>query len=754
MKPHKIFFLLCFCIYLQPTKTLAHLGSIVGQVFQKNSNQPLQGANIQLVNTHYVATTDVFGSYKLTNLPAGQYQIEISHVGFETQKIQVTLAEDQTYLQNINLIEGEITLAETKVKSIKNTESQLIGKIDFGLKPLNNSQEVLRLVPGLFIGQHAGGGKAEQIFLRGFDIDHGTDVQITADGMPVNMVSHAHGQGYADMHFVIPELIQAINYKKGPYTTAKGNFSTAGWVDITTKNVIENNLLKLELGQFNSYRALGMLNLLGAKAKSNKQNAYLAGEYTFTNGYFENPQHFNRRNIQANYHGHWGKNSLFTATASTFSSSWAASGQIPNRAVAAGQIGYFGAIDPTEGGQTARSSINLRLASTLGQHWLLQQQLFYSKYNFTLYSNFTFFLNDSINGDQIRQKENRDLLGYTTTAAHIARHGKTEYNSTFGLNIRHDATKDTELSHTLAKKNLLNVIQLGQIQESNLALYFDETIQLDEKLTINAGIRYDHFLHQYTDKLLTTSKQASIGIWLPKLNLTYTTSPRNQLYLNMGRGFHSNDSRVVVQKLAKTTLPAAYGLDLGVVTKPLKNSLLNLALWYLYLQQEFVYVGDAGIVEPSSRSIRYGLDLSARQQVGKNIFFNLDYTYTHPRAINEAEGNQYIPLAPINTLSYNMAWVQPKGFNLSVNARVLGQRPANENFSIVAKGYFLADANAAFIGNKYVFNLNIQNIFNTKWKETQFATNSRLAFESSPVEEIHFTPGSPFFAKFSISRNF
>ena len=222
--------------------------------------------------------------------------------------------------------------------------------------------KVLRMIPGLFIGQHAGGGKAEQLFLRGFDLDHGTDINLTVDGVPINMVSHAHGQGYADAHFIIPELIENVAFKKGLYDADKGNFTTAGWANYQTKKVLDQNFIKTEIGQFNTYRLVGAVNLLGTKAASRNQSAFLASEYNYSDAYFENPQHFKRFNLFGKYHGHLRENTSLTFTASTFWSRWDASVQIPDRAVADGSIGFYGAIDPNEGGTTSRTNLNVELS--------------------------------------------------------------------------------------------------------------------------------------------------------------------------------------------------------------------------------------------------------------------------------------------------------------------------------------------------------------------------------------------------------
>lgn len=315
----------------------------------------------------------------------------ISCVGFQSINIEITKL---TFINKSSII--YLTPKVTSIQEVNVVVSankgifKTISDLDIHLRRINNSQEVLRMVPGLFIGQHAGGGKAEQIFLRGFDIDHGTDINISVDGMPVNMPSHAHGQGYADLHFVIPEIIDNVNFNKGPYYADKGNFTTAGFVEFKTKDYLESNFVKTEGGQFNTFRGIAGINILKPEGQKRDQSLYFAGEGSFTKGYFESPQDFSRFNGLLKYHGNINNQNTLNATLTGFKSNWHASGQIPDRAVENGSVGFYGAIDNTEGGSTSRHNLNIALQSRFSDGGLLNNQLYYSKYNFELYSNFTF----------------------------------------------------------------------------------------------------------------------------------------------------------------------------------------------------------------------------------------------------------------------------------------------------------------------------------------------------------------------------
>ncbi|GLU53947.1 TonB-dependent receptor [Dyadobacter frigoris] len=744
-------YLLSLLFLLVSLSVFAHLGNISGVVYDQSTNLPLKGVNVQLTNQGKATVSNDLGQYRFEDLVASKYKIELSHVSFSAEIIEITVVDNQTSFVKTSLSNANIELSEVVISSGRAHDQQLISSMDIKLRPITNSQEILRMVPGLFIGQHAGGGKAEQIFLRGFDLDHGTDIRLTVDGMPVNMVSHAHGQGYADLHFVIPELVKGVDFKKGPYNAEKGNFTTAGWVDFRTKDALDHSFVKLEAGQYDSYRAVAGIDLLGQRGRDKNQSAYIASEYSFTNSYFDNPQHFNRLNIVGKYHGHIGANTNLTLTGSTFYSKWNHSGQIPDRAYESGQIGFFGSIDPSEGGETSRTNFNAQFVTVTSNNFVIKNQAFYSNYNFELYSNFTFFLKDSINGDQIRQKEKRNLYGYNGSISKETYLGKTRWTTTLGAQFRHDLTNGTELSHTKDRSLTLERYQLGDVNELNAGLYADELVQVTDQFTVNAGVRIDYFHNQYKDLLAqpVNTKHASDAIVSPKLNFYYTFNPRLQLYLNSGKGFHSNDTRVVVPQGGKQILPGAYGSDLGIILKPFPKMLINAAAWYLWLQQEFVYVGDAGVIEPSGKSKRQGIDVSVRYQLTNILYADVDISSAKPRAIGEAAGMNYLPLAPLFSSTGGLSLQMKNGINGSLRYRYMANRPANEDNSIVAKGYVVNDLQLNYTKTKYNLGLSVQNILNTKWKETQFATESRLKNETAPVEEIHFTPGTPFFARLS-----
>lgn len=711
---------------------------------------PVTAAVISTQKSGFNRLSDETGKVNLAGLSATT--ITINAVGYIPKEINLSdiPADGKIWLQ------PTITSLETvQINAAARTGIfHTISDLDIHLRPIINSQEVLRIVPGLFMGQHAGGGKAEQIFLRGFDIDHGTDIQINVDGMPVNMVSHAHGQGYADLHFVIPELIEKVNFNKGPYFADKGNFATAGFVEFKTKDYLENSFIKVEGGQFNTYRAVTGINLLGAKAKNNSQSLYLAGEASNTKGYFDSPQDFNRFNGLLKYHGQISPRSSLTSYISGFSSKWDASGQIPDRAVEDGSIGWYGAIDDTEGGKTSRYNFNNILITNFDNGLRWKNQLYYSRYNFELYSNFTFFLENPVDGDQIKQKEERNLAGFNSTIEKEHSLGKTKAWFQAGLQSRFDQTKNSELSNTKNRTELLNPIMNGDVNEMNLALFAEEKLKLSNRLDLTVGLRGDYFSNKYKDHLLDETNSSGSFIASPKLNLNYKLNNKVQLYWYNGQGFHSNDTRVAVQQNGKEVVTPAWGSDLGGIFKLGKKAVFQTAFWYLWMKQEFVYVGDAGVVEPGGKTQRMGWDVSLRYEIISSLYADVDLNYTYPKALNVPKAEDNLPLAPKFTSTGGFTYRKVTGWNGSLRYRLMGDRPANEDNSVIAKGYFICDAAINYSRKKWEAGISLQNIFNTKWKETQFDTESRLQAEPGPVSEIHFTPGTPFFARASFTLFF
>jgi outer membrane receptor protein involved in Fe transport len=735
-------------------EVFAQKGAIEGSITDAESRTPVNGAAINVAGDKG-DNSDIFGKFSIPAVNPGQYEMKVSHIGYKTEIILIEVRSNLLSTININLKKDNLDLDEVRINSKKTNGLNSISILDIKLRPLNTSQDVLRIVPGLFIAQHAGGGKAEQIFLRGFDIDHGTDIAITVDGMPVNMVSHAHGQGYADLHFLIPETVEKIGFDKGPYFATKGNFATAAYVDFSTKEFLETNSVKAEAGQNNTQRIVGLMKLFNKSNEKNRRQFYVASEYLTTDGYFESPQDFLRFNLMGKYNAWFGNHSQLSVTASNFKSKWNASGQIPDRAVKEGIISRLGAIDDTEGGMTSRTHINVRFNKQGKNKWKTSDQFYIIHYKFNLYSNFTFFLEDDVHGDMINQKEKRNIFGFNKTAVKTFLSGNKKATTEFGIGFRYDRVKDIELAKA-NRYQFFNSIQKGDVRELNSFIYINLDIELSDKLNLNAGLRYDDLTFKYKDELAGNPgfiKQKK-GIASPKLNISYSPNAKIKLYLNNGIGFHSNDTRVILDKIVHEVLPKTYGSDLGIILKPNKALVLKTALWHFYSKQEFVYVGDAGIVEPGGKTRRIGMDVSARYQFTKWLFGDIDLNLTKARAIAESKGDNLIPLSPSFTSIGGITVKAKQGFSGSLRYRFLDSRPADETNSVNAQGYLLMDAIATYKLNKFEFSLSGENLLNRNWREAQFKTTSKLKFETVPLSEIHYTPGTPRYFKASVSFHF
>jgi TonB-dependent Receptor Plug Domain/CarboxypepD_reg-like domain len=724
---------------------LAYSQQIIrGNILDKTNKEPLQYAVITLAGGGTAVTSNKEGYFQLT-IPVSVDSLNISIIGYLGRSVAVSKKLKPLIIE---MERGPVDLESVTITPQSNNATfQTLSAIDLHIRPINSAQDLMRLVPGLFLGQHHGGGIAEHIFLRGFDADHGTDVNVSVDDMPLNLVSQIHGQGFSDLHFLIPELVTSYEFGKGPYYAEHGDFTTAGFVGFHTADVLDKSTVKIEAGQFKTGRALAMINLLNDKAKQKGESAYIAGEAAYTDGPFDWPQHFSRVNLFGKYNVNLDSKEKLTVTLSTFSSKWRSSGEIPSRAVEEGLIGRFGYLDSLQGGYTGRSNIIARLVSSLSVNWLMENQVYYSWYHFNHRYNDTFFADDSVNGDRLRQAESRNLYGYNGKIInHAYFKNNVDLTSSFGLGLQVNKISNSELSHINDKFEVLDYLEWGNINENTFNTYIDENLRMG-KWIFNAGLRLDKLYFNYEDKLNASMPPRSKFILSPKLNVEYTANPFLQIYMKTGKGFHSNDARVVVANQGQEILPAAYGLDLGVNWKPADHLFINAAIWYLYLQQEFVYDGDEGTLDPGDKTRREGIDLSARYQFNNWLYAFIDINYAYARDIQAPKGINYIPLSVPLSSAGGLNYKFTNGINGGLSYRYMKDRPANEDNSLIAKGYFVTDLTAFYTKKKFEFGIEIQNLFNTKWREEQFEVVSRLKNETNPVDDINYTSGTPFFAK-------
>lgn len=720
--------------------------SLKGKVMNISTREPLSDVLVQIANGNKITFTDAGGNFSFDGLRGGTYYLYTTSLGYKPRMDTVVLKDGTAPSLSIFLYEENVRIKDVVIVARNDNGSNVVSAVDFKLRPHLTTQDLLRLVPGLFIAQHAGGGKAESLLLRGFDVDHGTDVAISVDNMPVNMVSQAHGQGYADLHFVIPETIEKMNFSKGPYDAKTGDFNTAGAVRFQTKSYLPQNMVKLEAGRFNTMRGVTMLNLLNnGDTSGHRQNAYVAAEYYYTRGFFQNPQDFSKLNLFGKYTAELNNSTNLAFTISSFNSKWNASGEIPDRAVAKGLISKYGSLDPSEGGNTSRYNANLTLNKKLDEHSSIQSNMYYIKYNYNLYSNFSFFKNDSINGDEINQYESRNTFGYNGSYTRASELGSIDVKSTIGIGLRDDEIGTIGLA-SARKRNFIKDITKGEIHETSFSAYLDENFYFSPRLSINIGLRFDNFHFAYRNRLVDTINDfnaRTASIVSPKFNVFYNVTRNFQLYVSAGSGFHSNDARVAVQA-AGITLPRALSADLGTNLKIGNKLFINAALWWMTLQSEYVWSGDEGLFEPSGKTRRVGIDLSARYQILSWLFADGDLNLANPKYVNEPEGHNYVPVAPPITSIAGLNVRTKNGFTASIRYRYLGARPLIEDNSVRAQAYFLLDAVIGYTQKKYQLGFTAENLLNRYWKEAQYGTESQLHGEPAPVTEVHYTPGTPF----------
>lgn len=731
-------------------KTLNAHNVVKGRVVDKVSNSPLSEATITIKNSTEGTITDEWGNFTLVTDQEEGILI-ISFLGYNSQEISFN---SKSGLIKVLMEPDAIDLEDVYING-SNTRPLSIAQIDVNIRSVNSSQDVLRVVPGLFIAQHAGGGKSEQIFLRGFDADHGTDVNITVDGMPVNMVSQAHGQGYADLHWVIPELVNNVEFGKGSYYAERGDFTTAGYVEFKTLGFLDKNMIKVEAGQFNTLRTVGMFNLL-RESVNEKRNAFVAMEYFTTDGPFDYPQNLDRFNFFARYNEAINQKNMLSISGSAFNSGWDQSGQIPQSLVEEGSLSRWGSLDPTEGGSTSRINLSAKLKTELNNDASLSNQIYFTRYNFDLYSNFTFFLNDTINGDQIRQKESRNLFGYNGSykkSMILARENMID--TELGAGFRLDDINDSQLLQTKNRFEVIDTTNYGDIDEKNFNLFGKFTWQ-KKKWVVNAGLRFDAFHFSYLDKTgaVNTKNTKTQTTLSPKLNLAFNASKSFQLYFKLGQGFHSNDARVVTRNDSLPTLAQANGADFGVIWKPSPRVIVNAAIWQMNLESEMVWSGDAGTWEPSGRTKREGIDFSLRWQLIDWLFFDTDINYSLGRFVDEPQGATYIPLAPEWTSTGGFTINSIRNWSGSIRYRFMNDRPADESNSVTALGYAVFDTNINYTYRNWTFGLSAENLFNTEWNEAQFAGDYRVSQTSGPEYGLTFTPGTPFYLKGSVGFQF
>jgi hypothetical protein len=611
-------------------------------------------------------------------------------------------------------------------------------------RPILRPGEVLELVPGLIITQHSGAGKANQYFLRGFNLDHGTDFLTTLDGMPLNLRTHAHGQGYTDLNFLIPELIQRVQYFKGPYFASKGDFASAGAADIHYGDSLPKNLIELTAGSFLHGRALvaGSPDLLGGKL-------LYALEGFHNDGPWDHPDKYRRLNGVLRY-SHTQADARWAVTAMGYYGLWNATDQVPLRAVASGEIGRFGTVDPTTGGKTQRFSLSADYRQDLGDS-VLQANVHAVKYRLDLFSNFTYFLRDPVNGDQFEQLDDRWQLG---TSGHVSWTSpeSATLHLTAGWEARHDRI-DPVAVHQTVDRERLRTLREDFVRETSGAVYLEGEVRLTPWLRALAGARYDRYWFDVISGTPSNSGRESAGRLSPKASAVLGPWAKTELFVNLGAGFHSNDARGVTTVVDPATgapsakaqpLVPTRGGEVGVRTAIVPGVQSSLALWRLDLDSELLFTGDEGTTEPTRFSRRLGVEWNTRWQPIRWILFDLDVAWSRARftSVNPDGGGDHIPGAIETAISAGATVHQLGPWSASLYLRYFGPRPLVEDDSVRSAASALFNAQVSWQVIPWArLSLDVFNLLDAQVDDIAYFYVSRLRGEPARgIADVHIHP--------------
>ncbi|MGQ0794097.1 MAG: TonB-dependent receptor [Deltaproteobacteria bacterium] len=652
---------------------------------------------------------------------------------------------------------GEVLVIEKK--PVTAASSREVRERDFELLPKNKPSDLLRVVPGLITLQHQGGGKADQFLLRGFNADHGTDVGLFIDQLPVNLRSHAHGQGYADLHFVIPETIETVEIYKGNYFTEFGDFSNAGAVRLITKDFVDENFVQAGSGFYavDRFRPVARGLTLLSPIVSDDVKTLTAFEIIHDEGPFINENNFLRINGFGKLSWSLSDASELQFWISGYYGDWDASGQVPLRAVESGSIDIFGAIDPTEGGETQRYNAHLQYSLAPDDRSQLTSTVYFSRYKLDLFSNFTFFLADPVNGDGIVQRDNRYLYGTDTRYARLFALFGREHVITAGVQAQADHN-DLVLGNQ-TRRDQTAAVNDADIFEASVSPFAQLELNPTGWARVVLGARGDFFRFDVDNDdsaapLVPIEGEESDSIASFKANLILSPLENTDVFFNFGTGFHSNDARAVVSDPSATTLPRSVGFEIGSRTRLLDNRLdLAAAFWYLRLEDELVFIGDGGTFEfIGSPTRRLGGEFEARFSVTDWLFLHADLNITDAK-FTDLEDDQ-IPLAPKVVSRSGVAVRTPFGLQGALEVLYIADRPAEETGEVDADGFTRVDLTLKYrYKNIEAFGV-IENLLDTDYRDAQNFFESQLQGEAASAEDIHFTPGNPFSLRVGITYYF
>ncbi len=698
---------------------------------------------VQELPTVTVTTSEAKAKKKMTMKPASQAPLASASAQEPAGQLEFTPADE------LDPRSEQIGIAQSASQGIV-TASELAAR------PVYRTGELLESVPGLIVTQHSGEGKANQYFLRGFNLDHGTDIAITIDGMPVNMRTHGHGQGYADTNFIIPEIVRGLAFRKGPYYASEGDFASAGAIHLDVFDRPTPSFAKVEVGEFGHRRAVAASSApVGVDG-----TVMVAGEVARFDGPWERPDDVERLNGVLRYTSGSYANG-FALTAMAYSGHWNSTDQIPLYAVESGALDRFGTIDPTDGGASHRYSLSGRWHATDADS-ATRINAYLVKSDLALFNNFTYFLNDPINGDQFQQADDRVLAGGSASKTYFSSlTGGIKSATTIGIDTRYDDI-DVGLFNTKERKRL-STVREDSVQEASAGIFVENTMRWTDWLRTTVGLRGDLFHVDVASDRDENSGNETDAMLSPKVGLVLGPWADTELYLNAGTGFHSNDARGTVTTLDPVTLqsvdPApllvrSEGAEVGVRTQPTRAITSTLSAFVLDFDSEIVFVGDAGTTEASRPSRRVGTEFTLQAQLLPWLFLDFDAAYTRARFTDRDPAGDRIPGAIEGVvtagLSFQDVW---GGLFGAVNVRYFGPRPLIEDDSVRSER---STPVSARLGYKFDDGLIVQvdayNLFDETASQIDYFYESRFPAGAAPEEGIHFHPLEPRSFRLSVTK--
>jgi len=730
-----------------------------------DESRPLPGVTVELrlaPGVALTAFTDPAGRYAFVNVPAGTVELAFRLPGFAT-----------LVRKNVLLSAGTMTASDATLHLTTSADVVVTGKHTFHNladldTPVNDlvgiagastvgvitadqidereshrPADVLESVPGFLISQHSGEGKANQYYMRGFNLDHGTDVATTIAGVPVNMPTHAHGQGYSDGNFLIPELVSGIQYTKGPYYADEGDFSAAGAVNVNYVNSLEAPIGDVGLGN-NGYER----GLFAGSTPFGGGTILGALELYHNDGPWVNPDDYRKINGVLRWSTGEPSNG-FSVTAVAYQGVWNSTDQIPQRAVEVGIISRFGAIDPTDGGMSHRYSLSAQWEST-GFNTQTRVEVYAIDYALNLWNDFTYFLRDPVHGDQFEQIDRRVVTGFKASRKWLLTMFGRSVEATAGVQLRNDNIPTSGLDYT-KDRNVLSTVIDDHVSQTSGALYGEASIQIAPKFRAILGLRGDLYHFNVRSNLPENSGSDTPGILGPKLSLVFGPFSNTELYVNGGYGFHSNDGRGTTETVDPTTLlplekvkplVPAKGAEVGVRTTAFKGFQSTFAVWLLDLDSELVFSGDAGDTEPSRASRRVGFEWANYWSINPWLTFDADLAYSRARFTQYDAAGDHIPGAIEGVASAGLSVNDPSGFFGSLRYRYFGPRALIEDNSVRSAESTEINLRAGYRLTKDLrVTLDVFNLFNQQSSDIDYYYVSRLPGEPlGGVADIHFHP--------------